>query len=131
MFDKYEFLLQHLRHALKLKLNLLSINMFDGLGFYIRTDMSWWMFDGLRFYIRIKHRMMKIYHGELIIAKGSKMYGLNILDGLTIIASALLANRNWHVKTKIWPLRLESISEMNLVELAKHDLLSSDKLGKI
>lgn len=45
--------------------------------------------------------MMKIYHDELIIAKGSKMYGLNILDGLTIIASALLANRNSHVKTKL------------------------------
>jgi len=48
------------------------------------------MFHGLVYCARIEHGMMKILHGALIIAKGTKICSLYILDGLTIIVHASL-----------------------------------------
>jgi len=50
------------------------------------------MFHGLVYCTGIKHGMMKILHGALIIAKGTKMCGWYILDGLTIIVHASLVS---------------------------------------
>ncbi|GAU10233.1 hypothetical protein TSUD_417410 [Trifolium subterraneum] len=54
---------------------------------------------------RIERGVMRISHGALVIAKGSKMNGLYILEG--------------HVR------------ERGLVELAKQDLLGQEKLNKL
>jgi hypothetical protein len=76
MFDDRDFLLKNVRYIPELKRNLISISMFDGLGYCTR----------------IERGVMRISHGALVIAKGSKINGLYILDGSTVISNALVAS---------------------------------------
>ena len=69
MFNDKETLLTGLRYVPELKRNLISISMFDALGYTTR----------------IEHVMMKIFKNSVMIAKGIKMNGLYILDGSTVI----------------------------------------------
>lgn len=64
MFDNHVLLLQGVWgiYVPKIKRSLLSITMFDGLGYNTR----------------IEHVMLKISNGALIIAKGTKKHGLYI-----------------------------------------------------
>jgi hypothetical protein len=48
------------------------------------------MFDGLGYCTRIESEVYKILHGALITVKGSKINGLYILDGSTVIGNASL-----------------------------------------
>ncbi|RDX86307.1 hypothetical protein CR513_32380, partial [Mucuna pruriens] len=115
MFDNCEILLQDVRYVLELKRNLLSITLFDVLGYTAR----------------IEHGMHKISNGALIIAKGTKKNGLYIRDASIIIAHASIASQTPHDKTKLWHLKLGHVSERGLVELEKQNLLTSDKLDKL
>ena len=65
MFDDQEMLLQDVKYVLELKRNLLSISMFDNLGYSTK----------------IEHGLIKISNGALIVAEGVKRKGLYILDG--------------------------------------------------
>lgn len=56
MFDDHEFLLHKERYVPELRLNLSPINMFDDLGHCTRVE----------------HGVLKILHGEVIIAKECK-----------------------------------------------------------
>ena len=58
MFDDRDFLLKNVRYIPELKRNLISIIMIDGLGYCTR----------------IERGMMRISHGALVIAKGSKIH---------------------------------------------------------
>lgn len=69
MFDDLEFLLYHERHVLKLKQNLLTISIFDDLGYCTRID--YWVF--------------KNSYGEVIITKETKICGLYILECSNIV----------------------------------------------
>nr|KYP33116.1 hypothetical protein KK1_046063 [Cajanus cajan] len=69
MFDIREMLLQDVWYVLELKKNLLSISMFDGLGYSTK----------------IKHDMMKISNNALIVTKITKRKGLFILDGYILL----------------------------------------------
>jgi len=62
MFDDCDFLLKNVRYIPELKRNLISISVFDGLGYCTRIECG----------------MMRISHGALVIAKGSKIHGLYI-----------------------------------------------------
>jgi len=57
MFDGREFLLKDVRFVPELKRNLISLSMFDSLGYCTG----------------IEHGVCKISHGALITVKGSKM----------------------------------------------------------
>ena len=59
MFDDRDFLLKNVRYICELKRNLISISMFDGLGYCTR----------------IENGMIRISHGALVIAKWSKIDG--------------------------------------------------------
>lgn len=76
MFDDRDFLLKDVRYIPELRRNLISISMFDGLGYCTR----------------IERGVMRISHGALVIAKGSKIHGLYILEGSTVIAHASVAS---------------------------------------
>jgi len=105
MFDNREYLLKDVRYILELKRNLISINMFDDLGYSTR----------------ILNGVLKISNGSLIIAKGNKnkSNGLFILEGSTIIGHASIASNTLIDKTKLWHLRLGHVSERGLHELEK------------
>jgi len=74
---------------------------------------------------------MRISHGALVIVKGSKIHGLYILEGSTIIAHASVASVDTLDITKLWHLRLGHVNERGLVELAKQGLLDNEKLNKL
>jgi len=115
MFDDRDFLLKDVRSIHELKRNLISISMFNGLGYCTRIECG----------------MMRISHGALVIAKRSKIHGLYILEGSTIIAHASVASEDTLDITKLWHLRLGHVSERGLVELAKQGLLGNEKLNKL
>jgi len=115
MFDGREFLLKDVRFVPKLKRNLISISMFDSLGYCTR----------------IEHEVCKISHGALITVKRSKMNGLYILDGYIVIGNASVASLVPHNNSALWHLRLGHVSEIGLVEVAKQGLLGKDKLDKL
>ena len=117
MFDNREYLLKNVRYIPKLKRNLISINMFDDLGYSTR----------------ILNGVLKISNGSLIIAKGNKnkSNGLFILEGSTIVGHASVASNTLIDKTKLWHLRLGHVSERGLHELEKQNLLGGDKLDKL
>lgn len=56
MFDDSEFIIYNMRYVQKLMWNLLSISMFDDLGYFTRVERG----------------VLKISHDKVIIAKGSK-----------------------------------------------------------
>jgi len=115
MFDDRDFLLKDVRYIPKLKRNLISISMFDGLGYCTR----------------IERGMMRISHGALVIAKGSKIHGLYILEGSIVIDHASVASVDTLDIIKLWHLRLGHVSERGLVELAKQGLLGNEILNKL
>ncbi|WJX64387.1 hypothetical protein P8452_49170 [Trifolium repens] len=80
---------------------------------------------------RIERGVMRISHGALVIAKGSKMNGLYILEGSTVISNACVTSVENADITKLWHLRLGHVSERGLVELAKQGLLGKEKLNKL
>jgi len=115
MFDGREFRLKGVRFVPQLKRNLISLSMFDSLGYCTR----------------IKHVVCKISHGALITVKGSKMNGLYILDCSIVIGNASVASVVPHNNSELWHLRLGHVSERGLVELVKQGLLRKNKLDKL
>ena len=115
MFDDRDFLLKNVRYIPELKKKLISISMFDGLGYCTR----------------IERGMIRISHGALVTAKGSKIHGLYILEGSPVIAHASFNSVDTLDITKLWHLRLGHVSERGLVELAKQGLLRNEKLNKL
>jgi len=75
--------------------------------------------------------MMRISRGALVIAKGSKIQGLYILEGSTVISHASVASVDTLDITKSWHLRLGHVSRRGLIELAKQGLLGNEKLNKL
>ena len=73
MFNDRELLIHDMTYVPELKQNLLSINMFDYLGCCTRVE----------------HGVLKISRYELIIAKGSKICVLYILEGSNIVNLSL------------------------------------------
>jgi len=78
IFDDRDFLLKNVRYIPELKRNLISMSMFGGLGYCTRIECG----------------MMRISHGELVITKGSKVHGLYILKGSTVIAHTSVTSVN-------------------------------------
>jgi hypothetical protein len=62
---------------------------------------------------------------------GSKIQGLHILEGSTVIAHASIASVDTLDTTKLWHLRLGHVSEKGFVELAKLGFLENEKLNKL
>lgn len=98
MFGNREMLLQDVRYVLKLKRNLISISMFDLMGYTTNVE----------------NGMMKVSTGASIIAKGRRSNGLYILEESTVIRHVSVASQTMEDKSKLWHLRLGHISEKGL-----------------
>jgi len=98
IFDDRDFLLKDVRYIPELKRNLISISMSDGLGYCTI----------------IERGTMRISHGALVIAKWSKIHGLYILEGSTVITHALVASVDTLDITKLWHLGLGHVSDRGL-----------------
>ena len=103
MFDNREMLLQDVRYVPKLKRNLISISMFDLMGYTTNVE----------------NGMMKVSTGASIIAKGRRSNGLYILEESIVIRHVSIASQTMEDKSKLWHLRLGHISEKGLIELEK------------
>lgn len=82
MFDDREFPLHNVMYVPVLGRSLLSISMFDDLCYYTR----------------FVHEVLKVSHGEMIIAKGSKIYDLYILEGSNFVVHSSSASEEFHEK---------------------------------
>ncbi|XP_027355307.1 uncharacterized protein LOC113865129 [Abrus precatorius] len=91
------------------------------------------MFDDLGYSTKTQHGVLKISKGSLVIVKGNKDKNncLFILDYFVVTAHVSLASNTLFDKTKLWHLRLGHVSENDLVELEKQNLLNGDKLDKL
>lgn len=58
------------------------------------------MFDDIDYCTKIESRVLKLLFGALIMTKGSKIYGLYILNGYIVIVHALLASQVFHNKSQ-------------------------------
>lgn len=99
MFNDRKFLLQNLSYVSKIKWNLFSINMFDDPGYYIIVE----------------HKVFKILHVRVIIAKVSKLYGLYILEGSSVVVYSSLNIIPFHEKNKLFDLRSRYDGCLNVV----------------
>jgi len=86
------------RYVPELKRNLISISMFDLMGYITKVE----------------NGMMKVSTGASIIAKGRRSNGLYILEESTVIRHVSVASQTMEDKSKLWHLRLGHISEKGL-----------------
>lgn len=84
MYDNNDFLLHDMKYVAKLRRKLLSISMFDHLGYCTRVE----------------HELLNFLHGGMIISKGCKICGLYIIKGSNIIVHSLLCSEDFHDKNK-------------------------------
>lgn len=77
MLDNREFLLQSMLYVAKIKRKLISISIFDGLGYCTRIELG----------------SLKISHGALIIVKGLIMCNLYILDVSIVTGHAYIVSQ--------------------------------------
>lgn len=89
MFDERELLIHNVRYVLELKQNLLYLSMFDDLGYCTKVE----------------RRVLNISYDGVIIVKGSKIYGLCILEGSKFVVHSSLTSGGFHNKKKLWDLR--------------------------
>src|SRR3954470_16835809 len=85
IFTDHEFLLHNMMYVRKLKRNLLFISMFHDLGYCTRVE----------------HDVLKISHGEVIIAKWYKIYDLYILEDSNVVFHSSLPSENFHDNNKL------------------------------
>jgi len=99
------------RYNPELKRNLISISMFDLMGYITKVE----------------NGIMKVSTGASIIAKGRRSNGLYILEGSTVIGQASVASQTMEDKSKLWQLQLGHISDKSKL----WHLLMGDKLHKL
>ncbi|RDY05565.1 putative mitochondrial protein, partial [Mucuna pruriens] len=80
------------------------------------------------FSINIEHGFMNISNDDKVVSKGTKRNGLYILNGSTVIAQLVKTSID---KTRLWHIRQRHVSEKNLLELAKQNLLNGEKIKKL
>lgn len=60
------------------------------------------MFDDLGYHTIFEHGALKILYGGLIIAKGSRIYGLYIWEGSNVIFHSWSASEDFHDNEMLW-----------------------------
>ncbi|KAH9743388.1 hypothetical protein KPL70_003281 [Citrus sinensis] len=115
MYDEMTRTLEHVRHVLGLKKNLISLGMLDSSGYVFKSD-----YGGL-----------KVMKNSSIVMKGVKNNGLHVLEGSSVpVLSALHVSSDVD-KAKMWHLKLGHMSAKSLQELSKRGLLSGDKVEEL
>lgn len=112
MFDGTIRTLHNVRHATRLKINLISLGMLDNLWYFL-------IFENCG---------LEIMKGTEIVMKKAKKNGLYVLEISSVsMSAAMLAVSDIDI-TKLWHLKLEHMSVKGMQELSKQGLLSRDKI---
>ncbi|KAH9697399.1 hypothetical protein KPL71_023589 [Citrus sinensis] len=115
MFDGSVQTLSDVRHAPRLKRNLISLGMLDGMGYSFKSENS-----GL-----------KIMKGTEMVMKGVKKNGLYVLEGSSVPGSAAMPAVSDVNRTMLWHLRLGHMSIRGMQELSKQGLLCGDNIDEL
>ncbi|KAH9744862.1 hypothetical protein KPL70_003863 [Citrus sinensis] len=115
MFDGTIRSLHEVRHAPRLKRNLISLGMLDSLGYFFKSRTG-----GL-----------EIRKGTKIVMKGVKENGLYVLQGSSVPVQEGVSAVSEEDRTKLWHLRLGHMSIKGLQELSKQGLLVGDRIQQL
>ncbi|KAK9185556.1 hypothetical protein WN943_025912 [Citrus x changshan-huyou] len=115
MFDGSVQTLSDVRHAPRLKRNLISLGMLDGMGYSFKSENS-----GL-----------KIMKGTEMVMKGVKKNGLYVLEGSSVPGSVAMPVVSDVNITMLWHLRLGHMSIRGMQELSKQGLLCGDNIDEL
>ncbi|KAH9762289.1 hypothetical protein KPL70_000762 [Citrus sinensis] len=115
MFDGSVQTLSDVRHAPRLKRNLISLGMLDGMGYHFKSENS-----GL-----------KIMKGTEMVMKGVKKNGLYVLEGSSMPGSVAMPAVSDVNITMLWHLRLGHMSIRGMQELSKQGLLCGDNIDEL
>ncbi|KAH9668944.1 hypothetical protein KPL70_021590 [Citrus sinensis] len=107
MFDGTVRSLHEVRHAPRLKRNLISLGMLDSLGYFFKS----------------RSGGLEIRNGTKIVMKGVKENGLYVLQGSSVHVQEGIYDVSEEDRTKLWHLRLCHMSIKGLQELSKQGLL--------
>ncbi|KAH9662167.1 hypothetical protein KPL70_024758 [Citrus sinensis] len=115
MFDGTIRSLHEVRHAPRLKRNLISLGMLDSLGYFFKS----------------RSGGLEIRKGTEIVMKGVKENGLYVLQGSSVPVLEGVSAVSEEDKTKLWHLRLGHMSIKGLQELSKQGLLGGDRIQQL
>ena len=117
MFDGVVRVLSNVRHVPILRKNLISLGVFDNLGYSYSS----------------KGGIIKITKGVLMVMKGSKVSTLYRLIGNTVVGRVAVTTpvESSADDTKLWHMRLGHIGERGILELHKRNLLKEVKTCKL
>ncbi|KAE8716394.1 hypothetical protein F3Y22_tig00110121pilonHSYRG00025 [Hibiscus syriacus] len=115
MFDGAERILQQVKYIPELKRNLISLGMLESSGYYFKAG----------------NGCIRVTKGSLIAMKGVRSNGLYSLIGRTMIGNSSNVVQSETDKTRLWHMRLEHVSERDLKELSKQNLLGDEKISTL
>ena len=108
-------MIKQVRHVPDLKKNLISLGMFDQMGYNIRLESS----------------DLRVMNGSKTVLKGNKKNRVYVLDGEIIAGESGFSGSIKTDNTRLWHLRMGHISENGLKELEKQGVLGKDKIGSL
>ncbi|KAH9659867.1 hypothetical protein KPL70_024018 [Citrus sinensis] len=115
MFDGTIRSLHDMRHAPRLKRNLISLGMLDN----------------LRYFFKSRSGGLEIRKGTELVMKRVKENGLYVLQGSSVPVLEGVSAVSEEAKTKLWHLRLGHMSIKGLQELSKQGLLGEDRIQQL
>ncbi|KAH9762165.1 hypothetical protein KPL70_000710 [Citrus sinensis] len=115
MLDGSVQILSDVRHAPRLKRNLISLGMLDGMGYSFKSE----------------NCGLKIMNGTEIVMKGVKKNGLYVLEGSSVPGTAAMPVVSDVNRTMLWHLRLGHMSIRGMQELSKQGLLCGDNIDEL
>ncbi|KAH9668238.1 hypothetical protein KPL70_021339 [Citrus sinensis] len=108
-------MIKQVRHVPDLKRNLISLGMFDQIGYSIRLESG----------------DLRVLDGSKTVLKGNRKNGVYVLDGEIIAGESGFSGSIKTDHTRLWDLRLGHISEKGLKELEKQGVLGKEKIGSL
>ncbi|KAH9723409.1 Integrase catalytic domain-containing protein [Citrus sinensis] len=115
MFDGSVQTLSDVRHAPKLKRNLISLGMLNGMGYSFKSE----------------NGGLKIMNETEMVMRGVKKNGLYVLEGSSVPGAAAMPAVSDVNRTMLWHLRLGHMSIRGMQELSKQGLLCGDNIDEL
>ena len=115
MFDEVVRMLTNVRYVPGLRKSLISLGQLDSLGCKITIEKD----------------CLRVSKGELVVMKGSRTYGIYLLQGVTVGGETCVdvdSSRDLDA-TRLWHLRLGHVSERSLDILRKREMIDGESFN--